>query len=76
MIIGWVGGARGPGTYDYFNLVSCSLPPFTPPQSSHFIDVIQDAFVIAVVSFAVGVSLAKVFAREFDYNISPNQVNN
>lgn len=55
-------------------LLYCSLPRFTPPKSTYFIDVLQDAFVIAVVSFAVGVSLAKVFAREFNYTISPNQV--
>jgi hypothetical protein len=35
---------------------------------------IQDAFVIAIVTYSVTVSLAKVFARQYGYSINSNQV--
>lgn len=35
---------------------------------------LQDAFVIAIVTFAVTVSLAQVFARQYSYSIDSNQV--
>ena len=37
---------------------------------------LQDAFVIAIVTFSVTVSLAQVFARQFSYSIDSNQVIN
>ena len=35
---------------------------------------IQDAFIIAIVTYSVTVSLVKVFAREHDYTFDNNQV--
>lgn len=36
-------------------------------------DVIGDAFAIAIVCFVVNISMAKLFATKYKYQISPNQ---
>jgi solute carrier family 26 protein len=35
---------------------------------------LNDAFNIAIVSFALNISMAKLFAKKYNYNIRPNQV--
>ena len=50
-------------------------PPLSYPNIKYIVgSVIQDSFVIAVVTFAVSVSLAQVFAKKTDHQISSNQV--
>ena len=41
---------------------------------SYVLPLLQDAFVISIVTFAVTVSLAKVFARQYNYSVDSNQV--
>ena len=51
-------------------------PPLSYPNVKYIVgSVIQDSFVIAVVTFAVSVSLAQVYAKKTDHQISSNQVN-
>lgn len=37
-------------------------------------DLIGDAIAIAIVAFAISVSMAQVFANKHNYKIDPNQV--
>ena len=48
------------------------LPRF-PPISSVFFMLIGDAFNIAIVSFALNISLVKYFSNKHDYEINSNQ---
>ena len=50
------------------------LPPVTVPSLSTAADIVPDAFIIAIVSFAVNISLAKMFAKKHKYPIDANQV--
>ena len=50
------------------------MPPVTAPKMPYMLLILQDAIVISVVTFSVSVSLAQVFAKQFDYTISPSQV--
>ena len=52
----------------------CRLPSVTSPNVDYALLLLQDAFVISVVTFAVTVSLAKVFARRYSYSVDSNQV--
>lgn len=38
-------------------------------------DVLGDAINIAIVSFALNISMAKLFSKKYKYELSPNQVN-
>ena len=53
---------------------SYRIPQITTPNGSYILPLLQDAFVIAIVTFSVTVSLAKVFARQFSYTVDSNQV--
>lgn len=37
-------------------------------------DIFGDAISIAIVSFAVNISMAKLFSKKYKYELSPNQV--
>ena len=50
------------------------LPEPTFPKVTYWPDVISDAFSIAIVSFAITVSIGKLFAKKHGYKISANQV--
>ena len=50
------------------------MPALTMPQFSLIKDLIPQGVVIAMVAFAVNVSLAKSFARKNDYGVDSNQV--
>ena len=47
--------------------------PKIPPMSI-IPDVFGDALSIAIVSFAVNISMAKLFSKKYKYDLSPNQV--
>lgn len=49
------------------------LPPFVPPVSS-FSKMLTASFSIAVVAYAIAVSVGKVYATKYDYAIDGNQV--
>ena len=51
-----------------------SLPQVSVPKVGFIPTLLQDAFVIGIVTYSVSVSLAKVFAREFGYSINSDQV--
>ena len=57
--------------YYYYNY---RLPGFTTPTVSYMIPLIQDAAVISIVTFSVSISLAQVFAKQYNYTVSANQV--
>ena len=52
----------------------CRLPNVSTPNVNYVLPLLQDAFVISIVTFAVTVSLAKVFARQYNYSVDSNQV--
>lgn len=51
-----------------------SIPTPTVPPTAAIADVIGDGIAIAIVSFVVNISMAKLFATKHKYQISPNQV--
>jgi hypothetical protein len=44
------------------------------PPMSIIPDIFGDALSIAIVSFAVNISMAKLFSKKYKYELSPNQV--
>ena len=50
------------------------LPLPVAPRVAYWPDVVSDAFSIAIVSFAITVSIGKLFAKKHGYKISANQV--
>ena len=50
------------------------MPALTVPSFSLMGDLISQSFIIAIVAFAINVSLAKSFAKKNNYDIDPNQV--
>jgi hypothetical protein len=51
------------------------MPPLSLPKISLMANIITDAFVIAVVIFATNISMAKMFAKKYNYKVDANQVN-
>ena len=51
-----------------------SIPAPKLPPISLFSDVLSDAIGLAIVSFAINISMAKMFAKKYKYDISANQV--
>lgn len=49
------------------------LPPILPPVSL-FSEMLAASFSIAVVAYAIAVSVGKVYAIKYDYTIDGNQV--
>uniref|UniRef100_F6RWK5 SLC26A/SulP transporter domain-containing protein n=1 Tax=Ciona intestinalis TaxID=7719 RepID=F6RWK5_CIOIN len=58
---------------DIVGAIPSGLPGPLLPDASKWPSLISDAFSIAIVSFAITVSLGKLFAKKHDYEISPNQ---
>ena len=58
----------------FLSIYFSRLPNVTVPNAQYIPALIQDAFVVGIVTYSVTVSLAKVFAREFGYSIDTNQV--
>ena len=56
-------------------VVVCSFPPPSFPPTSRFGEVAGHAFSIAIVSFAVSISMGKLFAKKHNYSLDSNQVN-
>jgi MFS superfamily sulfate permease-like transporter len=50
------------------------MPIPKAPNFSMIPDVIADAFAISIVVFAISVSMGKILAKKYDYEINPNQV--
>ena len=53
--------------------VPLGLPPISIPRSDLVPELIVDGFVIAVVAFAVNISLAKLFSQKHGYPMDANQ---
>ena len=53
--------------------IPLGLPPISIPRSDLVTELIVDGFVIAVVAFAVNVSLAKLFSQKHGYPMDANQ---
>ena len=51
------------------------IPPPTLPSFSLVSEILGDSISLAIVSFAINISMAKLFAKKYKYEISPNQVN-
>jgi len=50
------------------------IPEFPPKLIFLLSEIFTDAVGIAIVSFAINISMAKMFAKKYKYEISPNQV--
>ena len=57
-----------------FHTLYRRLPSVTRPNMDYALLLLRDAFVISIVTFAVTVSLAKVFAKRYSYSVDSNQV--
>ena len=55
-------------------LFLCSIPPPSVPPPSIYRLVIGDAFIIAIVSFAISISLVKIFAAKHNYDVDSSAV--
>lgn len=49
------------------------LPPFNTPDRKYFVDLILDAFLIALVAATTNLSLAKLFSQKHEYKTDSNQ---
>jgi high affinity sulfate transporter 1 len=58
---------------DIVKHVPLGFPSITAPNPSLFLKLLPDAFVISIVTFSVGVSVAQLFAKKFNYTINSNQ---
>lgn len=64
------------GTNLLFVLYLCiSLSSPSVPDVSLFGEVIGDAFALAIVGYAISISLGKTFALKHGYKVDSNQVN-
>lgn len=54
--------------------VSCRLVPPVAPNPQLFAQLVGNAFAIAVVGFAIAISLGKIFALRHGYRVDSNQV--
>jgi hypothetical protein len=54
--------------------VFSSIPAPVVPPTAAITDVIGDGIAIAIVCFVVNISMSKLFATKYKYQISPNQV--
>ncbi|CAJ0951914.1 unnamed protein product, partial [Mesorhabditis belari] len=55
------------------NHIPSDIPPPAIPHFSLFVDLVKAAIPIAVVNIAVHISLAKMFAKKFNYKVDANQ---
>lgn len=53
--------------------IPTGLPPIKPPRMDLMPFIVQDSFTIALVSFAMNLSLVQLYARHHKYKIEPNQ---
>ena len=61
--------------YIYFIVfIVYSLPGTSLPNIGLIPHLIQDAFVISIISFSISVSISKVAAKDLGYTINSNQV--
>lgn len=58
----------------YSILSMSSLQPPVLPEVSLFSKVIGDAFALAVVGYGIAISLGRIFALKYGYNVDSNQV--
>nr|CAB3266191.1 sulfate transporter-like [Phallusia mammillata] len=72
-IISWAADFKGRFNVDVVNAIPSGLPAPQVPDISTWSSLIGDAFPIAIVSFAITVSIGKLFAKRHNYKISPNQ---
>jgi MFS superfamily sulfate permease-like transporter len=56
--------------------VKPGIPPPELPSFSLVSEILGDSISLAIVSFAINISMAKMFAKKYKYEISPNQVFN
>lgn len=49
------------------------MPPLSLPRGSLIPEILSDGFVIAIIAFAINISLAKLFAQKHKYPIDANQ---
>lgn len=72
-----MGGAKGqlePGPSSDLTGVSPRLIPPVPPKTELFATLVGNAFAIAVVGFAIAISLGNIFALRHGYRVDSNQV--
>lgn len=58
---------------EVMNKIPTGLPTPQIPRTDLFTDLITDSFSVAIVVFAITLSMAKLFAKKHNYEINPNQ---
>lgn len=61
-------------TFFFFLFLPLSLSSPTAPDVSVFGEVVGDAFALAIVGYAISISLGKTFALKHGYKVDSNQV--
>ncbi len=62
--------------YFFYKFSDCLLRSFPTPQLPSVTlipNIFKDAIIIAIVSFAICISLAKTYAKKFKYTVDSNQ---
>jgi len=71
-LLSWCFDFRGRFDVDVVGVVPTGFPTPTVPNFSYIADMVPDCIVLAIVGFAISISLAKIVAKKNDYQIEPN----
>ncbi|KAI1890293.1 hypothetical protein AGOR_G00152250 [Albula goreensis] len=72
-VISYYAGLNSSSGVDVVGEIPSGLKPPSVPEFSLFWDVIGDAFALAIVGYAISISLGKTFALKHGYKVDSNQ---
>ncbi|XP_077370954.1 solute carrier family 26 member 6 isoform X1 [Festucalex cinctus] len=72
-LVSWQANLQGKYGVDVVGKIPSGLQPPVFPTTSHFGQVIGDAFALAVVGYGIAISLGRIFALKYGYKVDSNQ---
>ncbi|XP_059190071.1 solute carrier family 26 member 6-like isoform X2 [Centropristis striata] len=72
-VVSWQVNLKEKYGVDVVGLIPSGLQPPVLPTASLFGQVIGDAFALAVVGYGIAISLGRIFALKYGYNVDSNQ---
>uniref|UniRef100_A0A671YRD1 Solute carrier family 26 member 6 n=1 Tax=Sparus aurata TaxID=8175 RepID=A0A671YRD1_SPAAU len=72
-VVSWQVDLENKYKVDVVGLIPSGLQPPVLPEVSLFSKVIGDAFALAVVGYGIAISLGRIFALKYGYNVDSNQ---